>query len=164
MRAGARPVAARRLYRQRDRSAPTERLTRFASQKNPAAAGFFTNAHAPPVSGPGGRLAGQRAALIVAHRLLDFFARIHHERSVLHDRLEQRPAGEQDDPATIGSPGKFDLVTIRQNPRMVCRKNLLRALRADSDRSLERVDEGMMAGWQRMAKRRTRRKLDVEVQ
>lgn len=43
-----------------------------------------------------GRRSGssQRAALVVAHRLLDFLPRVHHEWSVLHDGFTQRMARE----------------------------------------------------------------------
>ena len=38
---------------------------------------------------------GERASLIIAHCLFDLLARIHHERAVLDDGLEQRLPGEQ---------------------------------------------------------------------
>ena len=37
------------------------------------------------------------SALIIAERLLDLFARVHHERTIARDRLVQRLAGEQQD-------------------------------------------------------------------
>src|SRR5438874_9321556 len=46
---------------------------------------------------------GQRAVLVVADRLFDLFARVHDEGAVLHDRLADRLASEQDEARALVS-------------------------------------------------------------
>src|SRR5439155_27309057 len=107
---------------------------------------------------------GQRSALIVADRLLDFLACIHHKRSVLHDRLEQRTTREQDDSAAVRPAGQLDALAIGQYACAVCLERTPRALRADFDAPLERIDKGVIAGRDGVRERRSGRQLDVEVQ
>ena len=88
-------------------------LTHRDTRRRPRGARPSTDKQRPAQSRPlfmgtAGRVSSrslrQLPALIVAHRLLDFLARVHHERTVLHDRLEQRSAGEQDDPCRPSRP------------------------------------------------------------
>ena len=60
---------------------------------------------------------GERASLVIAHRLLDLLARIHHERAVLDDGLEQGTAGKQEYAATFAATGQLDGVTVGEHAR-----------------------------------------------
>ena len=52
----------------------------------------------------------QRAALIIVHRLLDFLARVHYKRAVLHDWLAQRPPREDEESCSLRARGNFDTI------------------------------------------------------
>src|SRR5439155_9546788 len=107
---------------------------------------------------------GQRAALIVADRLLDLFVRVHHERAVLNDRFEQRPAREQDHASALRTASQRDGIAVREHARAVRRQTLGCTRGADLDVAFERIDERVVSGADRMREPRARRQLDVEIQ
>jgi hypothetical protein len=84
---------------------------------------------------------GERASLVIAHRLLDLLARIHHERTVLDDGLEQGAAGEQECAASFAATGQLDRIAVSEHRRD---GSLVRAAcRADRDAPFE----GMTKAW-----------------
>jgi hypothetical protein len=52
------------------------------------------------------------AALVIAYGLLDFLSGVHNERAVLHDRLAERTAGENEESRAFGTGGDLDAVAV----------------------------------------------------
>src|SRR5450830_1863194 len=73
------------------------------------------------------------AALVVAYRLLDFLARVHHERTMLHHGFAQRPAREQQESRAVGAGAHVDLVSLGQNARGVRDQGARRGRSADAE-------------------------------
>src|SRR5258706_4307308 len=86
------------------------------------------------ISISGGDL-GQFTALVVADRLLDFFARVHHEGAVLHDRLPDRLRREHEEARAVRAGLHLDRVARAEH------RALVRFQRAvlDLDGSFERI-------------------------
>src|SRR5213078_1073687 len=97
-------------------------------------------------------------------RLLDLRVSVHHERAVLHDRFEQRPAREQDDASALGAASQRYGVSVGEYASAMRRQPLGRARWADVDTAFERIHERVVYGMDRMRERRARRQLDIEVQ
>src|SRR6266496_5959297 len=105
---------------------------------------------------------GQSPVLVIADRLFDLFARVHDERTVLDDGLEEWAPGEQDDPSTVRAARERNGVAIVEHAGAVRRKPLRRALSTDVDAAFERIDERVIARRDRMGEHGVRRELDVE--
>ena len=61
----------------------------------------------------------QRAALEISHGLFDLLARIHHERSVLHDGLAQRPPGQKEESRALRTRRDLNALTRREDSGVV---------------------------------------------
>ena len=104
------------------------------------------------------------AALVVAYRLLDFLARVHHERTVLHHRFTQRAAREQQKPGTVGAGAHFDLFSVGQHAGGVRDQGARRGRSAYAEAALEHVDERVVAAFHRLRECGARGQLHVDVQ
>ncbi len=104
---------------------------------------------------------GQAAGLEVRHRLEDLLLRVHHERAVLGDGLVQRPAGDEEGARAGGVGAQHHAVGMRRIRQD--RHALLRHRRAgDAQRAAIDIDEGVVAGRQRLLEGRARLQVQVK--
>src|SRR5690606_24439751 len=104
------PAAGRTRILARSCNPRLRRCARSACRARKPRAGFMTRRESPRREVLSS--AAEATALVVAHRLFDFLAAVHHERTVLDHRFVERPGGQQQEGGAVRAGGEIDALTM----------------------------------------------------